>query len=650
MARRPSTATLSSINSSSSLPKLTQFPSISQSLSQTSKASGSSPTWPPSRTVSGIGRIDATLQQDGSTVDPDELFVRHTVTEVKAIQHKFRNDADAKQQELRLMVGERYRDLLQASTSIISLAKSSDNVLHALDEMRGIASNVRNAQALPRMAPSVSHEDAHLQALQALSAHIKLLLDAPEHLWRLMERKLYLHSAWLFLLCRVVHRALLNDEEEDESSWNSYGLDVEEQFPLIQRQWDVVSQFRTQITHKATLSLREHSFSQSAVCASLLSLHLIESRPLPETLSILLTQRTRTLNSMLAKPHETAVNGDAGPSDPSQRKRPPRLRKAVVRSVQSKLEAVLEIISSTVGVARNLFVGSSGQKPLLADVLSFIQADPVPLTGDLPSDLRLTTPVLLSTLPSSGHFTQLPPNIKSYRPYIDDGVISTLSGDSLSNKLRQWFSKASEDIKQALGKWLSDLHTVTEIWTFRAAILRWSSSADGLEEYEKTSLVTILDETCLKQASAVWKDTLDSATAEFRDLLSRALGELRDSTPTSLLDASPVQYLFQAPSLTSPSQAGFKSSFSQESFSTYRNALKQRISCRTPLLDGVVTSVERSVDLLQRDFEYFSDLSSNVSELFRSEAIAFCDNITTILEQGLKQSSTHVINRKLVSV
>lgn len=238
---------------------------------------------------------------------------------------------------------------------------------------------------------------------------------------------------------------------------------------------------------------------------------------------------------MLAKPHETAVNGDAGPSDPSQRKRPPRLRKAVVRSVQSKLEAVLEIISSTVGVARNLFVGSSGQKPLLADVLSFIQADPVPLTGDLPSDLRLTTPVLLSTLPSSGHFTQLPPNIKSYRPYIDDGVISTLSGDSLSNKLRQWFSKASEDIKQALGKWLSDLHTVTEIWTFRAAILRWSSSADGLEEYEKTSLVTILDEACLKQASAVWKDTLDSATAEFRDLLSCALGELRDSTPTSLL-------------------------------------------------------------------------------------------------------------------
>ena len=78
----------------------------------------------------------------------------------------------------------------------------------------------------------MSPEDAHLQALQALSAHIKLLLDAPEHLWRLMERKLYLHSAWLFLLCRVVHRALLNDDEDDDSSWNSYGLDVEVSSPF----------------------------------------------------------------------------------------------------------------------------------------------------------------------------------------------------------------------------------------------------------------------------------------------------------------------------------------------------------------------------------------------------------------------------------
>ena len=278
--------------------------------------------------------------------------------------------------------------------------------------------------------------------------------------------------------------------------------------------------------------------STQAVCASLLSLHLIESRPLPETLSILLTQRTRTLNTMLTKPHETVPNGDAGPSDTTQRKRPARLRKAVVRNVQSKLEAVLEVISSTIGVARHLFLGLSDREPLLADVLNFIQADSVPTTNELPSELKLTTPTLLSTLPSSGHFTQLPPNIKAYRPYIDNGVTSSLSGETLRSKLQGWFTKAIEDVKAALGKWLSDLHTVTEIWTFRTAILQWLDSSDGLVMNEKTSLVAILDAACLQQASTVWKVTLDSATKEFRDLLTRALSDLKNWTPDSTLGNS----------------------------------------------------------------------------------------------------------------
>ena len=106
---------------------------------------------------------------------------------------------------------------------------------------------------------------------------MKLLLDTPEHLWRLIERKHYYSAAWLFLLARVVHRALIS--EQDDETWRSQRLNVlvctlpvafwllrlhvcvQEQFPLIQRQWDAVSQFRAQIIHKATMSLREYETS-----------------------------------------------------------------------------------------------------------------------------------------------------------------------------------------------------------------------------------------------------------------------------------------------------------------------------------------------------------------------------------------------------
>lgn len=70
--------------------------------------------------------------------------------------------------------------------------------------------------------------DIRLHSLQSLAAHLKLLLDSSEHLWRLMEKKLYLHAAWLFLLSRVVHRSLLRhgEEEDEEGGWASLGIDI----------------------------------------------------------------------------------------------------------------------------------------------------------------------------------------------------------------------------------------------------------------------------------------------------------------------------------------------------------------------------------------------------------------------------------------
>jgi hypothetical protein len=121
--------------------------------------------------------------------------------------------------------------------------------------------------------------DTQLRILQSVAAHMKLLLDTPEHIWRLLEKKKYLHAGWLFLLARIIYQALVRtDTEDEEDDWRAQGIDVpvcstvygssasaygvsQEQFPLVQRQWDTVAQFRAQITYKATLSLRDSGAS-----------------------------------------------------------------------------------------------------------------------------------------------------------------------------------------------------------------------------------------------------------------------------------------------------------------------------------------------------------------------------------------------------
>jgi conserved oligomeric Golgi complex subunit 1 len=133
-------------------------------------------------------------------------------------------------------------------------------------------------------------EDSHIQTLHLLSAHIKLLLDAPEHLWRLIEKKKFLSATWLFFLTRVVHRVLVSEDEQDAGSWSHQNIHVivrsssrldigaestvfQKQFPLVQRQWDVISQFRSQIIQKATSFLRECSpTAEVRLCLCALSL------------------------------------------------------------------------------------------------------------------------------------------------------------------------------------------------------------------------------------------------------------------------------------------------------------------------------------------------------------------------------------------
>jgi hypothetical protein len=52
---------------------------------------------------------------------------------------------------------------------------------------------------------------------------MKLLLDAPEHLWRLIERREYYRATWLFLLSRGVHRALTHDDATEGSKLGHEG-------------------------------------------------------------------------------------------------------------------------------------------------------------------------------------------------------------------------------------------------------------------------------------------------------------------------------------------------------------------------------------------------------------------------------------------
>ncbi|KAF7307063.1 hypothetical protein MIND_00499400 [Mycena indigotica] len=584
------------------------------------------------------------LAGDSSEMDPDMLFTKCTIAEVKIAKDKLRADADAKQEELRLMVGERYRDLLQASTSIVSISHSSNRVIEALGEAKDAILSQR-APPLPQRVSSYGGGDTHLHALQLLSAHIKLLLDAPEYLWRLMERKKYFTAAWLFLLARVVHRALDRNDEQEES-WKAAGIDVKAQFPLIQRQWDTVAPLRASISHRALASLRESSTPSAEVCAALLTLHLLDSRPLSETLPTFLSQRSKTFASLLLRGSENSSNSPLSPPIPPRAnghildKRPPR--KGSVREVKEAVQTALNTVIKTLASSRDVFEATESRSSMIRSALEYMQSD-IPNSdsfNSLPPDLRLTTQSLLASLPSSTHFLLLPADLRTYRPYADLTSASTaIDRNAFKRLIGDWFKATTESLQLAISRWFLELHTVAEVWSLRGTIRQWILVSDLLPD-EINALLRLFDNAAQKRVLSIWNLELSDAGDAFHMQLTSATASLRNASTEDSQAASPIHFLFDSPPL--PVLTGFGPNDS--SFQKYKASLCRQLLGRTAILDGVLSTLENCARSLQRDLSLVLGgkdedsrlIASKLSDDCRSDAEEVCKAVIETLSTAVR--------------
>ncbi|KAH6916980.1 hypothetical protein BKA70DRAFT_1091376 [Coprinopsis sp. MPI-PUGE-AT-0042] len=546
----------------------------------------------------------STKSLDKDALNPDELFTKHSVAEVKVIEQRLRHDAEVKQEELRLMVGERYRDLIQASSSIISMAASSQRVLTAFQESKG-AIFAQQEPPLPSRTSTLSGvNDRHLHALQTLSAHLKVLLDAPEHLWRLIERKRYLSAAWLFLFIRVVHRGLVHQDDDEEESWLRVGIDVPIDFPLVQRQWDEVSSFRSQIIHKATLSLRELTTTAQDVCATLTALHLLDSRPLSDTLAALLTQRSKALTPLVSRRLDSKVKGSANGS----------ARTTEVPAANSVLHAnqdVLNTIIYTITTAREVFdVLPERKQSLITALLKSIQSEPQPTDDSLPPDLLISTHSLLVNSTSSAHFLLLPTNLQSYRPYVDLSSASTnYSQIEFQRALQGWMTKSSKSWHDASDAWFTALTTVAEVWDTRAS-LRQRIETSQLESSEKQQVSEILDNICRSRILSLWTSSLSFMQDAFKKQLSSSLKVVNDK-PESPFKVPPLPTAsLQASKVLDPAP-----------FHCYQNGLKQHLLGRSARLDSALSALEKCARSIQNDLSIVSSDATDSGKSFRQALV-----------------------------
>jgi hypothetical protein len=268
----------------------------------------------------------------------------------------------------------------------------------------------------------------------------------------------------------------------------------------------------------------------------LLTLYFLDSRPLGETLSVLLAQRSKTLHGKLSWTLESAsYNLQKSNERRTEDERPAEnkhtgFRSVIVREVRQALLTVLDVIFRTLKTSRDIFqVDPILQSSMVYDALEYIRSDSPDqsTTGSLHPELQLTTQKLLSTLPSSPHFLLLPQSLRSYKPYVDGSSSSSrIPSTQLTEGLDEWFRKSTKMLRAAAERWISKLRSVTEVWNVRSSTLKCIKLASGFEEQEDTLLKTMFDDLCRERLHSIWKSSLADAENSFSAKIESTVSSL----------------------------------------------------------------------------------------------------------------------------
>ena len=152
-------------------------------------------------------------------MDVDGLFQKHTLLELKDVERKLRTDVERKKEELRDLVSQRYRDLLDAADQIQGMHVAICNATEQLERCRNAAESPGRRSAFSLL--NSTNQSINQRSVQRSDAILDFLLrEAPERIFQALDRGNPLRGALLFAFVRNLvweksAEEIVGEKEED---------------------------------------------------------------------------------------------------------------------------------------------------------------------------------------------------------------------------------------------------------------------------------------------------------------------------------------------------------------------------------------------------------------------------------------------------
>uniref|UniRef100_A0A1A9ZE80 Conserved oligomeric Golgi complex subunit 1 n=1 Tax=Glossina pallidipes TaxID=7398 RepID=A0A1A9ZE80_GLOPL len=220
----------------------------------------------------------------------DTLFEQHSVTEVEMVHKRIEEVIENKKEELRTMVGERYRDLLKAADTITAMKESTKELITQVESISGYCKNLNDQQLVGFKTETDKSINLNKRIVKlqdnyfSTMVQINLLTCLPEIIWSHLDQEQYYAATELFIFSRHISTGLQLDSN-----------DLMRKLPIAKKQWEILKPFQKTIKQQVLFALERENLTIDVLVDCLIALLLLDRTTLENAFKCFLKLRTSTV-------------------------------------------------------------------------------------------------------------------------------------------------------------------------------------------------------------------------------------------------------------------------------------------------------------------------------------------------------------------
>ncbi|XP_053504572.1 conserved oligomeric Golgi complex subunit 1 [Ictalurus furcatus] len=517
--------------------------------------------------------------------DPTVLFERYGTDEIRAVERKVRGEIEQKKEELRQMVGERYRDLIEAADTIGEMRECSEKVVQSIQDMQKYCHTLKHSKHTPQSSRAEGEKQSQ-EKFYAMAAQIKLLLEMPERMWSALEGAQYLQATQLHLLCAHLHRLLHLDTPAASYS------PVLSRFPILIQQVAAAGHFRSTILLDSKSVLRGRAVSDQAIAEALVSTMLLEDSSPRQALADFLLARTASIQQLLKQPQHGA-------------------------GIKAQVCSLVELLVTTLYQAHAVFYlppEGRAAEPGLGYGLLFTTLENV-TSGK-------GRKVLHGEVSTGSWFKYLPPSVTDFQPALRT-LAQPIQSEQLRDTLQHWIDTCKEDMRSGVSSLLIYVKSVKGLASIRDAVCDLLSS-DSISQHWSGVCARLLDKPLdlwhdllqplfLHRLQVITQEGMESISGSCKQLLSSTLQELEGEASSHGLrfDSDVSSFLWCESQSDLPSDAAWVS-VSQRG-TRPESGLSMKTRALTPRVQNFCATLDSKLKAQLEDLGHFLPLDTPAS-------------------------------------